>query len=262
MTDTVDLGREPKDLRIGDRWFVDLDAHVDIQGFNDMFPLLCKGVAQSMKLAEPVVIGSRSALYTPTDTEVTIAMEDNKGVDPILADLMATDKVAAYEYAKYRYPTVALGRKILLRTYNNYHAGFGMKHLARLNHDTPAYANFQCLRDWLAAQSIFSEIGRIIIFLTERDARAEMHCDYADGKSRKDQFLWLNPNLTKKFFVLDTEFKKHYLTGVANTFDSASWHGGDPSPRASFTIRVDGRFSRPFLAASGLDSHFSQPVRI
>jgi hypothetical protein len=161
-----------------------------------------------------------------------------------------------YDYVKYRYPTVALGRKLLLRTYANYHGAFALKHLARMNRDTPAYRFFPGLRSFIADSGAFSEVGRVIIFLTERGAQAEVHCDYADGKSRKDQFLWLNPGRRKPFFVLDTEFRKRYLTGVCNTFDNSTWHGGDPADTATFTVRVDGKFSPEFLQRTGLTEHF------
>ncbi len=254
----MDIGRQPKDLRINGRWYVDLDAYLDVDRLESIFPALCSGVARSMPLAEPVVIGSRDALYQQDETEVSIVLEDLKSSDEVLQQLLAgPDKRAPYEYVKFRYPSIPLGRKILLRTYKNYHAGFAMKHLERVNHDTQAYKFFPELRQWIADSGAFSEVGRIIIFLTERDARSEIHCDYADGQSRRDQFLWLNPGRRKKFFVLDTSFEKQYLSGVVNVFDSASWHGGDPSPFANFTIRVDGKFSREFKQRAGLAEHFA-----
>lgn len=253
----MDIGREPKELRIGDRWFVDLDEHLDVEGLEKIYPQLCLGVARALPLAEPVVIGSRDALYHQNETEISIAMEELKVADPLLQQLLAaTDRQVAYDYVKFRYESISLGKKILLRTYNNYHAGFAMKHLARVNHDTQAYKFFPELRQWISDSGAFSEVGRIIIFLTERDARSEIHCDYADGRSRKDQFLWLNPGRRKKFFVLNENFEKQYLTGVSNTFDSACWHGGDPTPFATFTIRIDGKFSTAFKQKAGVETHF------
>jgi hypothetical protein len=259
ITDLSALGREPKDLRMNGQWFMDLDQYVDVPGFEAIVPHIARGIAMSMQHAEPVVIGSKQAQMDMRIPEVEVVLQEQEA-DPIIQEMKANGatRQQLYDYVKFAHPSVALGKKILLRTYKNYHAGFAMKHLARVNQDTEAYQYFPELRQWVESCGIFAQFGRIIIFLTERGADAELHCDYADGKTRKDQFLWLNPGRKKKFFVLDTEFKKQYLTGVANTFDSASWHGGDPAETATFTIRIDGLFNAKFLAQSGLLQHFAK----
>jgi hypothetical protein len=252
------MTREPKDLKINDKWFIDLDPYLDIERFEAMHDELAEGIARSMQHVEPVVIGSKPAQFDMSLSEVEVALQEHKDTDQRLAKLIAegASRQVLYDYVKFAHPSVALGKKILLRTYKNYHSAFGLKHLSRMNVDMPAYQHFEGLRKFIDDSGVFREIGRIIIFLTERHALAEPHCDYADGKSRKDQFLWLNPRRAKKFYVLDTEFQKHYLTGVANTFDNATWHGGDPAEFATFTIRVDGMFSRKFLDQTGLRVHY------
>lgn len=254
--------REPKNFKINDRWFIDLDEHIDVSRFNALQSELAAGIALSMQHSEPVIIGSLDAQFDPSLVEVDLFIRQNPNHPEIvrLKEQGATQQ-QLYDFVKFSQRTLPLGRKILLRTYKNYHAGFALKHLARINQDTPAYANFPGLRKFLEDSEIFSEIGRIIIFLTERGAEAEIHCDYADGKSRRDQYVWFNPNKAKKFFVLNENFKKQYLTGVANVFDSATWHGGDPAPHATFTIRVDGVFSSAFATKAGIKEHFSRRPR-
>lgn len=251
--------RQPKPMKINGNWFIDLDEFIDVQRFSSMHDELSVGVAMSMQYSEPVVIGSLDAQFDSSLIEVDLWLRQNQE-DPHVLAMKANGATyqQLYDYVKYSKPTLPLGRKILLRTYKNYHGGFGLKHLARLNTDQPAYKHFSSLRSFLDDSAIFKEIGRIIIFVSERGAAPEIHCDYADGQSRKDQFIWLNPNRSKKFFVLDENFEKQYLTGICNTFDSASWHGGDAAPTANYTIRVDGVFSRSFLEATNLGEHFAR----
>lgn len=251
-----DCGREPKDLRINGNWFIDLDAFFDTEKLASLHHGICRGIALSSKYVEPVVIGSKEAQYDMSIPEVQLVMQAVQE-DPVMQKLKDQPFQVQYDYVRFAYPSVALGKKLLLRTYRNYHQGFALKHLARVNYDTPARDNFPELMQFIHSCGAFSQVGRVIIFLTERGAETEVHCDYADGKSRKDQFIWLNPQKLKKFFVLDTKLEKQYLTGMVNTFDNATWHGGDPSQTSTYSIRVDGVFDKQFLRKTGLDAHFS-----
>jgi hypothetical protein len=248
--------KKPKPLTIQGNYSINLDEFFDIESLDNIFYDIVEGVVLSKEYFEPVVIGSKYAQYDESINEVTIHMKEEleEEIEKLKAKGLTESQI--YDYVKYGYPTVSFGNKLLLRTYNNYHAGFGVKHLERLNHDTPAYANFESLRTWLNNCGAFSEIGRILLFITERHCLTEVHCDYADGKTRKDQFLWINPRKKKKFFVLDETLNKKYLTGVINTFDNASWHGSEPAETACFSIRVDGKFSDSFLNRTGLGDHF------
>jgi hypothetical protein len=252
--------KQPQPFSILGKWSLDLDQYFDIESLDAIYDATAKGVAKSVRYFEPVVIGSKDAQFDETLSEVSMYMQEHLKEDGTLDRLTAEGmtKRQIYDYVKYRYPTVSLGNKLLLRTYDNYHAGFAAKHMAALNRDTEAYANFPDLKEWLANCGAFSEIGRILMFVTERHGVTEPHCDYADRRTRKDQFLWINFRKRKTFYVLDDQFNKHYLTGVINTFDNATWHGSEPSPYAAFSIRVDGKFSESFLQMTGLDEHFAR----
>jgi hypothetical protein len=58
----------------------------------------------------------------------------------------------------------------------------------------------------------------------------------------------------KKFFVKDAN-DKHYVTSKVAFFDSANIHGTDPSEVSTFSIRVDGKFTKEFLTKTGLESY-------
>ena len=103
---------------------------------------------------------------------------------------------------------------------------------------------------------IFSSIGRIVVFLNETGTKVIEHRDYVDGISRKDQFVWISPIGNKKFYVRD-ETSKIYLKSKFCYFDNANIHGSDQMTSASFSIRIDGTFSKDFMSITGLEGHIN-----
>jgi hypothetical protein len=218
-----------------------------------------KSIVKAEKYWEPVIIGSKFALYNQEVPEVTVMqngiLKENGVIDQLRSEGFSDHEI--YEYVKFAYPTIGLGKKLLLRTYKNYVGMFAAKHIASMNDDTKAYELFPELRKYINDSNVFSEIGRVMLFLTERRTCTEIHSDYADLKSRKDQFILITPRRIKKMFVLNENFEKQYTTGAINTFDNAAWHGSDIVDTSTFSIRVDGKFTQDFLRKTGLEEHFA-----
>lgn len=245
-------------FKINNEWSINLDPFFDLEKFNEIYPAIIRSIVKSEKYWEPVIIGSKYALFDTRTPEVTVlqnsSLKENGLVDQLKAEGLTDREI--YEYVKFAYPTIGLGKKLLLRSYKNYVNMFAAKHLAAMNEDTPAYEMFPELRKFIEESNVFSEIGRVMLFLTERRTCTEIHCDYADLKTRKDQFILITPYKIKKFFILDGNFEKHYLEGVINTFDNATWHGSDIVDTSTFSIRVDGKFTQDFLQKTGLTEHY------
>lgn len=132
------------------------------------------------------------------------------------------------------------------------------KHLSAHCDKMPPYDDFKPIIDWVEAQNIFSDYGRINLFLNEPYTQTPIHfdppsCEYTD----KDQFIWITLDDRKKFFVYDPKSKtKHYLNGYVGTFDNHNYHGSEATEYASYSIRFDGVFSSAFLEKSGMAGHF------
>jgi hypothetical protein len=247
-----------QDFKIKEKYFIDLDQYFDINKLNSLHSEIVRGVVLSKEYTVPIELGNQDALY------------DKKHKDPILfikhhfynteefnslIKLGFTDR-QIYEYVLLKFPVMTLGNKILLRTYENYSSEFTSKHLEDKNRDQACYQHFLGLKKWIDDSGAFSQIGRIIIFINDKGGYTPVHCDYQNLKSRKDQFIWINLTNRKKFFVLDSSFKKVYTTGVINTFDNAAWHGSEPADYACFSIRIDGLFSKKFLTETKLYEHY------
>jgi hypothetical protein len=86
-----------------------------------------------------------------------------------------------------------------------------------------------------------------------------MHRDYPDGVSRRDNFIWINIDGRKKFWLWDDETKERIdITSRAVIFDNADWHGADPATFTGWSLRVDGVFSNAFLEKTGLKKWYGR----
>ncbi len=122
----------------------------------------------------------------------------------------------------------------------------------------PWATDFEPIFQWLAAQDVFDDFGRVIIFINDEGTGCREHRDYPPSVgTRRDQFLWISLDNRKRFYVLNAASgQKHYLTGIVSTFDNANIHGSETNPFATWSLRVDGKFSASFLHKTGLASHF------
>ena len=252
------MNRRPLDYKINGQYSFCLDTYADVGFWHYVFDEMCLGVATCRPYYEPIEIGHQRAVHDPDHIEPRNFIKDSPKLVSKHKELTQTE---LHDYVKFRYPVKSLGTKLLLRTYNDYHDAFGAKHLAARNHDTPAMAHFPSISKWINNQNVFSQVGRILFFINERQTSTPIHTDYADMRSRKDQFIWINFQEKKRFFVLDGSGQKQYLKGTINTFDNASWHGSEPAEYSCFTLRVDGVFTDTFLDETGLRSHYETNPR-
>lgn len=113
---------------------------------------------------------------------------------------------------------------------------------------TPEAAEFAPLMDFIATLP-FAATGRMII-MYDYDGRAvPAHRDHA-STDLCHEFVWFRTNLSKPLYMLDPETGARLdVTSHSAWFDTVNqYHGADPSPGLSFSIRVDGRFTEAFRA--------------
>jgi hypothetical protein len=244
--------------KINNQYSINLDQYFDLTRLKDIHSELVAGLVQSKQYYEPIEIGHQSAIFSKDHIEPKLYIRDifskTDEYQSLVDQGFSPEQI--YDYVRFRCDVKTLGTKLLLRTYTNYSKAFGVKHIARLNRDQPAYKYFPKFQQWIENCGAFKEVGRILFFINELGSYTPTHCDYANLDSLKDQFIWINLFEKKKFFVLDEDYNKHYLPGEINTFDNATWHGSEPAKHSCFTIRIDGLFSDEFLNKTGLTSHY------
>ena len=245
--------------KINNQYSITLDQYFNLDGLKDIHSELVTGLVLSKEYHEPIEIGDQRAIFNKEHVEPKLYIKDvfSKTEEYRALVDQGFTPIQIYDYVKFKFNVKTLGTKLLLRTYPNYSRAFGVKHLARLNKDQPAYIHFPKFKKWIEDCGAFKEVGRILFFVNELGSYTPTHCDYANLTSLKDQFIWINLFEKKTFFVLDENFNKKYVSGEINTFDNAMWHGSEPAKHSCFSIRIDGLFSDEFLIKTGLDKHYA-----
>jgi hypothetical protein len=237
--------------------YLSLDEHLDTKKFDSIIDEIVIGIAKSKYAAGPTNTGSGYL-----DTTIPSTFEIHKTIlkdstHPYHSTIKQLKNWEPFVFIQYKWPSHALGQCLVLRS-----PGIGLyetKHDPDQCKDFSIISNFTPLMDWLVSENIFQHIGRIVIFLNDPNSRVLEHRDYSDGISRKDQFIWISPLGSKKFYVRD-DSKKIYFDSRFCYFDNANIHGADSINHASFSIRIDGTFSENFLDKTNLREHLSEHV--
>lgn len=107
---------------------------------------------------------------------------------------------------------------------------------------------FPKLIDWAQSLPVFKGIGRISILGVDACQHATCHRDTDPSfwKS-KDQLLMLSPRGDKLFYIFDEVKKEKIFTNSKLfTFDDLAYHGVDPSPYFTYSVRIDGPFTEEY----------------
>lgn len=230
-----------------------LDDFVDQESFNHIVDSIILGIAKSKYAAGPTYTGpgyldkSKKSVF---EIYREIISDEKHPYHNVIKDLK---NWAPFTFIQYKWPSHVLGQCLILRS-----SGLGNysdKHDSSKCFDFPIIENFRPFLDWIEKQNIFSSFGRIVIFLNEAGTRVLDHRDYEDGISRKDQFIWMSPLENKPFYIRD-DSKKIYLNSKFCYFDNSNIHGSDEMSCASFSIRIDGKFTKEFIQKINLEDYF------
>ena len=129
------------------------------------------------------------------------------------------------------------------------------------NYDTCKWVkdDFPLLKEWIESlrNSIFEQIGRVSIFMNNRNSPIWVHRDNPlGGSSMSNHFI--NVRLSKRhdrpFFMFDEVENKKYYVQDCNVYMFNEWdlHGTDPEDYEDFTLRIDGKFKSEFAETIGL----------
>ena len=229
-----------------------LDQHVDTKTFDSIIDDIILGIAKSRHATGPANTGTGyldKRRQSAFEIHRSILADTTHPYHELIKNLKNWEPLT---FIQYKWPSHVLGQCLLIRGSNA--ESYTSKHDPAFCKDYPIIANFTSLIDWLKSEDIFEFIGRIVIFLNETGSSVMEHQDYPDGVSKKDQFIWICPLGNKKFYVRD-DTNKVYFNSRFCYFDNANIHGSDTIEQSSFSIRVDGTFSKSFLEKTNLKTH-------
>jgi hypothetical protein len=240
--------------KVLDNPYIGLDQYIDTAKFDSIIDDIIVGIAKSKSYIGPTHPGPGCVDKSKKNIlEIYQLIKDdpNHIYHKLITGLPIQE---ALIFIQFKWPSHIMGRCVTLRQYKEY----SLRRFTDGCIDTPAIENFTFFMDWLKEENIFEEIGRTIIFLNDSYSFSVEHNDYNKltvDVSRKDQFLWINPLGNKKFYVRDNS-NKIYFESRFCYFDNANLHGADPVDYSTFSIKIDGIFSKSFLDKTAMEPHF------
>lgn len=215
--------------------YLNLDAYVNIEQLIALHPYICLGIAKAEHTIGrygPDILHANAKNFNNHIDNITIA--NNLTI--------AQRKVFNAYYAK-----IATIKVIDIRRSANY---VDIDSSDKTVFDKNA-EYFPELLEFIKTLP-FSEIGRIIIFISETNQETLAHRDVPKNYKRGD-FIWMSPQKDKKLYLYDEITNtKEYVTSHAAYFNVSDYHGVEAQPFPSYSIRVDGKFQDTFRKLVGL----------
>lgn len=240
--------------------FLCLDEFIDVETFSSLHEKISYGISCS-----EILWAELGSLGLPEEQRFSASIERKK--------LKGKSTYVAQKYSELDASRGALFLSLVKKSYAGlkfiplrYPSGeddWFSKHHAVNFSDHPNYEFFPELR-MIVNQLPFQEVGRVIIYLNDGDSFCPIHRDIQPsdldvrGLNFHDhEFIWIRPNMDRKFFVYDEKSReKFYLEGRSVFFNELDFHGTDACHNTTYAIRIDGRFSDEFRREVGLEGNY------
>jgi hypothetical protein len=230
--------------------FLNFDHLLDIDGLLAIKPYVSAFIAKNHHLLKPTKF--RSDMNCPKKPGVNDYQDKFKANPSIIADPKlretVTDLLNCDQFGNY----IVFEQDVAAGTFSmipRYCLDYSTKHHATECVAMPEDQQFAFFYEWLDRQDIFSDYGRVTLFINYPGTSGTLHHDYPDAsKPNQDVFVLINfrPD-NKKFYLVDNKTnEKIYSSGYCNWFNTSNIHGADPAEQASYTLRIDGLFSDAF----------------
>jgi hypothetical protein len=248
---------------INNQPFFDLTEHIDFAGLEAIKKDLIYGIVknraswgQGAASTHNLYNKGEKSLIDPTWPKV---MQDPSNPDHEYFKKLNYDRADCMMFARYTGDYTQMGQIVWLRKpYDTGPGGILNKCYAAGCYDTPLYEDFPTLRAWLEKQNIFSEIGRINFFLSAPGEPGQLHKDAWIGFP--DNFILINLDPSRKeIYILDDNHNKVIVDSPAFTFDTRNWHGTVGGKYYSWTLRLEGMFSKEWAESVGIWETFKKP---
>jgi hypothetical protein len=232
------------------RPFLNFDHLLDIDSLLAIKPYISAFIAKNHHLLKPSKFRSghfNGREYGISDYQDQFKADHNIITDPKLRETV-TDLLNCDQFGNY----IVFEQDVAAGTFSiipRYSLDYNTKHCATECVAMPEDRQFAFFYEWLDRQNIFSDYGRVTLFINYTGAHSAVHSDYIDtSQPSVDEFVWINFSpVRKKFYLVNNETdEKIYSSGYCNWFNTTNNHGSDPAKQACYSLRVDGLFSDAF----------------
>lgn len=244
--------------------YLNLDPYFDIEGLKSLHYKICKGIvlANHKKEGNIVEPGGFNNAYELSFKPLFKAIKEYEAL-PIDHEL----RILGREIGEWQNrDKFVLFLKMAMGAYDPYQFIFLKTEDGGWDtrFEEKAWTNdakfFPELCEWLEKLSgtVFTHLGRIIIFKAEHDCIMPMHRDLIlpdehNYFNHRHEFIHFRTNLDKPFYIWDPETDTKVLTkSHATFFNDQDWHSGGKTNRQTYSIRVDGTFTEEFRKRIGI----------
>jgi hypothetical protein len=262
---------------IGGKPYINLDPYLDVQGFTDLHPEICKGLALARDYAKegtwmsPGFDQSRGSYkwdWKPIYKahEEYLALADDHPIKVQGKEIYPTDfKDYKQRNLFTRYLKSALGANDPYIYYFLWNEGnWNERNAERQKTEESQY--FPNIVQWvenLQQQNIIDRIGRVIFFLCDHNGKAFEHRDL-DAKNgvfendyytpHNNEFIHIRYRTKRGFYIWDPDTQdKHYVNSHAAFWNDQDWHGGEHSLEQEYGLRIDCKFTDEFRKKIKID---------
>ena len=262
---------------IDGRPYIDLDSFLDIKGFTELHPEICRGFALARDYAKEGTwmapgFNTKDSSYILNWKPIYQAWEEYQNLaedDPIKIE---GNKILPEDFSDYkqrniftRYLKSAMGANDPYIYYFLWNEGdWNERNSERQKTEESQY--FPGVVNWvenLQNEGIIDRIGRVIFFHCDHNGKAFEHRDL-DAKNgvmdenqyspHSNEFIHIRPRTKRGFYIWDPKSQnKIYINSQAAFWNDQDWHGGESSKEVEYGLRIDCKFSQSFRKSLGLD---------
>jgi len=241
--------------------YIDLSDHIDLSGYDKLHPIICKNLIEAK---DHMYVGT---LHAPKDF---LRLGEHEGTlktlvsvhhdflqlpddDPVKVNGLNFQDNDLAAYLKY-----ALGGYDPYSFYLLYDFKKNWRDDINVNGELECIKYFPELMSWVRSlidKEVFSHIGRVVFFLIEHGGISIQHAHrgfpygdnlYPEFSEEPCEFIHIQNNAGRKFFVADENNNKTYINSRVSWFNDKDWHGGDPVTQSVYALRIDGVFTQQF----------------
>ena len=229
------------------------DHLVDLDSLLKLRPFISAYIANNGQYCRPTKFGRMSffgdeqnlyGVHDAIEHHRSYINDHEENLKSVIQELFASDQFGSYIIYEEEVTHTSLSFNTRYNT-----QGLFNKHRPECVGRVPCDYQLQFFYNWLDAQNIFSQYGRVLLFISHPGSKQITHFDPSDPeKATPDEFIWINfhPNRKKLFLLNKSTEEKTYINGHVNWFNTDNFHGGDPVQFSSYALRVDGVFSDEF----------------
>lgn len=259
---------------IGGTPYINLDPHLDIEGFKSLHPEICRGFATAAEHAKEGTWMSpgfsfEDASYTINWKPIYKAFAEYQALPDDHPIKLEGNKIFPDNFKDYRernlftrYLKSALGAYDPYLYYFLWEEGDWENRNADRS-PTPEQEHFPGVVNWvqnLVDQNVISNIGRVLFFRCQAGGFAFEHRDldgkngYQDYSPHRNEFIHIRYRTKRGFYIWDPEEEsKVYINSNAAFWNDQDWHGGESSMEEEYGLRIDCVFTDDFRKKLGIN---------